>query len=51
MTCLEGERHNLEDGNFVQFAEVEGMDGLSEDGPFEVKVVCACLTYTLILDL
>ena len=40
VTCLEGERHDLEDGDLVQFAEVEGMDGLSGDGPFPVTVIC-----------
>lgn len=39
MTCLEGERHNLEDGDFVRFSEVEGMAGLENDGPFPLKVI------------
>jgi len=39
VTCLEGERHQLEDGDFVRFSEVDGMEGLCEEGPFKIKTI------------
>ena len=38
VTCLEGERHGLSDGDMVRFSQVEGMEGLCEEGPFEAAV-------------
>jgi len=38
VTCLEDTRHGLEDGNFVTFSEVSGMDELNGCQPIEIKV-------------
>ncbi|KAI8840064.1 hypothetical protein BJ741DRAFT_597827 [Chytriomyces cf. hyalinus JEL632] len=38
VTCLEDHRHGLEDGDYVTFAEVQGMDGLNDSEPKKVTV-------------
>lgn len=42
MTCLDETRHGLEDGDFVTFTEVKGMDGLNNSAPRKVKVLGMC---------
>jgi ubiquitin-activating enzyme E1 len=37
VTCLEETRHNLEDGDYVQFTEVKGMEVLNGSEPRKVK--------------
>ncbi|CDS05756.1 Putative Ubiquitin-activating enzyme E1 1 [Lichtheimia ramosa] len=39
VTCLDETRHGLEDGDFVTFTEVKGMDGLNNSAPRKVKVL------------
>ncbi|KAK6204674.1 uncharacterized protein RJT21DRAFT_117116 [Scheffersomyces amazonensis] len=39
VTVLDGNRHGLEDGDFVKFAEVEGMPKLNEGNPHKVEVL------------
>ncbi|KAI7875123.1 ubiquitin-activating emzyme E1 [Lichtheimia hyalospora FSU 10163] len=39
VTCLDETRHGLEDGDFVTFTEVKGMDGLNSSAPRKVKVL------------
>lgn len=38
MTCLDETRHGLEDGDFVTFAEVQGMEELNGCEPRKVTV-------------
>merc|ERR1719421_2847625 len=38
VTCLDEARHGLEDGDYVSFAEVGGMDALNDAPPRPVKV-------------
>ena len=38
MTCLDETRHGLEDGDFVTFAEVQGMEELNACEPRKVSV-------------
>lgn len=38
MTTLDDSRHGLEDGDFVTFTEVKGMDGFNESEPRKVTV-------------
>ncbi|KAH8118344.1 ubiquitin activating enzyme [Phellopilus nigrolimitatus] len=38
VTCLEETRHGLEDGDFVTFSEVKGMDGLNGCEPRKITV-------------
>lgn len=38
VTCLDETRHGLEDGNYVTFAEVKGMEGLNGCKPRKVTV-------------
>ena len=38
MTCLDETRHGLEDGDFVTFREVQGMDELNGCEPRKVSV-------------
>lgn len=38
VTCLDETRHGLEDGNFVTFAEVKGMEELNGCEPRKVTV-------------
>lgn len=42
VTCLDETRHGLEDGDFVTFTEVKGMDGLNNSAPRKVKVLGMC---------
>lgn len=39
VTCLDETRHNLEDGDYVQFSEVKGMDSLNGAPPRKIKVL------------
>lgn len=39
VTCLDETRHGLEDGDFVSFAEVQGMTELNEMKPRAIKVL------------
>ncbi|CDH55984.1 poly rna transport protein [Lichtheimia corymbifera JMRC:FSU:9682] len=39
VTCLDETRHGLEDGDYVTFTEVKGMDGLNSSAPRKVKVL------------
>lgn len=38
MTCLDETRHGLEDGDFVTFSEVKGMEGLNGCEPRKITV-------------
>lgn len=38
VTCLDETRHGLEDGNYVTFAEVQGMTELNGCAPMKIKV-------------
>lgn len=38
VTCLDETRHGLEDGDFVTFAEVKGMEGLNACEPRKISV-------------
>ncbi|XP_025896495.1 ubiquitin-like modifier-activating enzyme 1, partial [Nothoprocta perdicaria] len=39
VTCLDEARHGFESGDFVTFAEVEGMEELNRCGPVEIRVL------------
>lgn len=39
VTCLDESRHGLEDGDFVTFREVKGMDGINGCEPRRIKVL------------
>lgn len=39
VTCIDDTRHGLEDGDFVTFSEVKGMDELNGITPRKVKVI------------
>ncbi|KAI8981901.1 ubiquitin-activating emzyme E1 [Mycotypha africana] len=39
VTCLDEVRHGLEDGDYVTFKEVQGMDELNDIAPVKVKVL------------
>ncbi len=39
MICLEEARHDLEEGDYVTFAEVKGMTELNNCPPRKVKVL------------
>lgn len=39
MTCLDETRHGYEDGDYVQFNEVQGMTELNSHEPFKIKVL------------
>jgi len=41
VTCMEDARHNLEDGDFVTFSEVQGMTELNGIQPLKIKVTGA----------
>lgn len=45
----EDKRHTYEDGNWVQFTEVEGMTELNGKGPFKIKN-CKAYEFTLEVD-
>lgn len=36
VTCMDETRHGLEDGDFVTFTEVKGMEGLNSSEPRKV---------------
>lgn len=38
VSALDETRHGLEDGDFVTFSEVEGMEGLNDSAPRKIKV-------------
>lgn len=38
MTCLEETRHGLEDGDFVTFSEIKGMEELNGCEPLKISV-------------
>jgi ubiquitin-activating enzyme E1 len=38
VTAFDETRHGFEDGDYVRFAEVEGMDGINEHEPFKITV-------------
>lgn len=38
MTCLDETRHGLEDGDYVTFSEVKGMEGLNGCEPRKITV-------------
>lgn len=38
MTCLDETRHGLEDGDFVTFTEIKGMEGLNGAEPRKISV-------------
>jgi ubiquitin-activating enzyme E1 len=38
VACLDETRHGLEDGDFVTFAEVQGMDGINDAPPVKITV-------------
>jgi ubiquitin-activating enzyme E1 len=42
VTCLDETRHGLEDGDFVTFTEVKGMDALNGCEPRKVTVKGGC---------
>lgn len=39
VTMLDENRHGLEDGNYVRFSEVQGLEGLNDGTPFKVEVL------------
>lgn len=39
VTCLDETRHGYEDGDYVQFSEVQGMTELNSHEPFKIKVL------------
>ncbi|KAL4226227.1 E1 ubiquitin-activating protein [Mactra antiquata] len=39
VTCLDETRHGYEDGDYVQFSEVQGMTQLNSHEPFKIKVL------------
>ncbi|CDO95999.1 unnamed protein product [Kluyveromyces dobzhanskii CBS 2104] len=39
VTMLDDNRHGLEDGNFVKFSEVEGLEKLNDGTPYKVEVL------------
>lgn len=39
VTMLDDNRHNLEDGNYVKFSEVEGLEKLNDGTPYKVEVL------------
>ncbi|SCU79074.1 LAFA_0B00540g1_1 [Lachancea sp. 'fantastica'] len=39
VTMLDDNRHNLEDGNFVKFSEIEGLEKLNDGEPYKVEVL------------
>lgn len=51
VTCLDETRHGLEDGDFVRFSEVEGMDINSDgvDGARKITVVGGSTVYATLL--
>lgn len=38
VTCLDETRHGLEDGDYVTFSEVKGMEGLNGQEPRKISV-------------
>lgn len=38
VACLDETRHGLEDGDFVTFQEIEGMDGINDAAPVKITV-------------
>ena len=46
VTCLEESRHNLEDGDYVTFTEIQGMTELNDSEPRKVKVLSP-LTFSI----
>ncbi|SCU79365.1 LAMI_0A08504g1_1 [Lachancea mirantina] len=39
VTMLDDNRHNLEDGDYVKFSEVQGLEGLNNGTPYKVEVL------------
>lgn len=39
VTCLDESRHGYEDGDYVQFTEVQGMTEVNAHEPFKIKVL------------
>lgn len=39
VTCVEDARHGLEDGDYVIFKEVKGMEGLNSTQPIPIKTL------------
>ena len=39
VTTLDDHRHNLEDGDYVKFAEIDGIEKLNSGEPFKIKVL------------
>jgi len=39
VACLDEHRHGFENGDFVKFQEVQGMDGINDADPREIKVL------------
>lgn len=39
VTTLDETRHGLEDGDYVTFTDIKGMDGLNNSAPRKVKVL------------
>jgi len=39
VACLDETRHGFESGDFVQFHEVKGLDGICDAEPFKIKVL------------
>lgn len=39
VTMLDDNRHNLEDGDYVKFSEVEGLEGLNDGSIYKVEVL------------
>jgi ubiquitin-activating enzyme E1 len=42
VTCLDESRHGLEDGEYVTFTEIKGMEELNNCEPRKVKVLGKC---------
>lgn len=44
VTMLEESKHGLEDGDFVRFTEVKGMDKINTATPMKIKVLSEFIT-------
>jgi ubiquitin-activating enzyme E1 len=48
VSALDETRHGLEDGDYITFTEIKGMEGLNNGEPRKVTVKGKCLLYPLI---
>lgn len=45
VTCMEDTRHGLEDGEYVTFSEIKGMEELNDSEPRKIKVIGMCVYF------